>query len=122
MTVSKRARAICILAGVIASAGCVAASAEEPSLKPGLPWVQFHSPDFTRPAESGVDRQINLDTGRTIDGYSRIWMGLFKPPASGRVSLAAEAGYHAYTSGRIPKKLYATASSPTEGVIAAAKK
>jgi len=91
MTVSMRAPAICILAGVIASAGHVAMSAEEPSLKPGLPWVQFHSPDFTRPAESGVDRQINLDTGRTIDGYSRVWMGLLKPPVSGQVSLAAEA-------------------------------
>ncbi|HLA84075.1 MAG TPA: thiazole synthase [Thermoguttaceae bacterium] len=36
--------------------------------------------------------------------------------------LAAESGYHAYVSGRIPKKLYATASSPTEGVIASARK
>jgi thiazole synthase len=32
--------------------------------------------------------------------------------------LAAEAGRLAYLAGRIPKKLYATASSPTEGVIA----
>jgi thiazole synthase len=29
-----------------------------------------------------------------------------------------EAGRLAYLAGRIPKKLYATASSPTEGVIA----
>lgn len=34
--------------------------------------------------------------------------------------LATEAGRLAYLSGRIPKKLYATASSPTEGVIAGA--
>lgn len=33
--------------------------------------------------------------------------------------LAAESGRLAYLAGRIPKKLYATASSPTEGVIAA---
>lgn len=33
---------------------------------------------------------------------------------------AAEAGRLAYLAGRIPKKLYATASSPTEGVIAPA--
>ncbi|MBI4581371.1 MAG: thiazole synthase, partial [Planctomycetes bacterium] len=33
---------------------------------------------------------------------------------------AIEAGYLAYRSGRISKKLYATASSPTEGVIASA--
>jgi thiazole synthase len=32
--------------------------------------------------------------------------------------VACEAGRLAYRSGRIPKKLYATASSPTEGVIA----
>lgn len=35
--------------------------------------------------------------------------------------LAAESGRLAFQSGRIPKKLYATASSPTEGVIATAK-
>jgi len=36
--------------------------------------------------------------------------------------LAAESGYHALHAGRIPKKLYATASSPTEGVIATGKR
>jgi thiazole synthase len=34
---------------------------------------------------------------------------------------ACEAGRLAYASGRIPRKLYAQASSPTEGLIAAAK-
>jgi thiazole synthase len=34
---------------------------------------------------------------------------------------AIEAGRLAYLSGRIPKKLYATASSPTEGTIAATR-
>jgi thiazole synthase len=34
---------------------------------------------------------------------------------------ACEAGRLAFLAGRIPKKLYATASSPTEGVIAGAK-
>jgi thiazole synthase len=33
---------------------------------------------------------------------------------------AAEAGYLAFRAGRIPRRLYATASSPTEGVIASA--
>ncbi|MBN2216579.1 MAG: thiazole synthase [Pirellulales bacterium] len=36
--------------------------------------------------------------------------------------LAAESGYHAFHAGRIAKKLYATASSPTEGVIATSRK
>jgi thiazole synthase len=31
--------------------------------------------------------------------------------------LGVEAGHLAYLSGRIPKKLYATASSPIEGTI-----
>ncbi|MCL2330835.1 MAG: thiazole synthase [Phycisphaerae bacterium] len=35
---------------------------------------------------------------------------------------AIEAGYLAYRAGRIPRRLYATASSPTEGVIASAGK
>jgi thiazole synthase len=35
--------------------------------------------------------------------------------------LAAEAGRLACLSGRIPKKLYATASSPIEGTIAASR-
>lgn len=34
---------------------------------------------------------------------------------------AIEAGYLAFRAGRIPKKLYATASSPTEGIIAPTK-
>jgi len=36
------------------------------------------------------------------------------------MKLACEAGRHAFLSGRIPKKLYANASSPLEGVIAGA--
>jgi thiazole synthase len=35
--------------------------------------------------------------------------------------LAAESGHLAWLAGRIPKKLYATASSPTEGTIAASR-
>jgi thiazole synthase len=35
------------------------------------------------------------------------------------MKLACEAGRAAYLAGRIPKKLYAKASSPAEGVIAA---
>jgi thiazole synthase ThiGH ThiG subunit len=33
--------------------------------------------------------------------------------------MATESGYLARRSGRIPRKLYATASSPVEGVIGA---
>ena len=45
-----------------------------------------------------------------------------QPPGMARAMKAAcEAGRLAYLSGRIPRKLYATASSPEEGVIASAK-
>jgi thiazole synthase len=44
--------------------------------------------------------------------------GAQKPVAMARaMKLAVEAGRLAYTAGRIPKKLFATASSPLEGVI-----
>jgi len=46
--------------------------------------------------------------------------GAEDPIAMGRaMQLAIEAGYLARRSGRIPRKLYATASSPVEGVIGA---
>jgi thiazole synthase len=35
------------------------------------------------------------------------------------MKLAVQAGRLAFLAGRIPKKMYATASSPVEGVIAA---
>ena len=54
--------------------------AQSESLKPELPWVQFHGSDFTRPADSGVDPQIDLDTGQTIQGYSRLWRGIVELP------------------------------------------
>ncbi len=60
-------------------------------LRSGLPWAQFHSPDFTRPAGKGCDKQINLDTGTTIDGYARFWTGLIEAPATGEVTFSAEA-------------------------------
>ena len=41
--------------------------------------------------------------------------------AADPVRMAIEAGYHARRSGRIPRKLYATASSPLEGVIGASQ-
>ncbi len=68
-----------------------AARADEPALKPGLPWVQFHSADFTRPAEAGVDRQVNLDTGGQINDFSRFWQGRIKAPTSGAITFSAEA-------------------------------
>ncbi|OIP64070.1 MAG: hypothetical protein AUK30_07315 [Nitrospirae bacterium CG2_30_70_394] len=44
--------------------------------------------------------------------------GAKEPVAMARaMKLGVEAGRLAYRAGRIPKKLYATASSPLEGVV-----
>jgi len=49
---------------------------ESPSTyQPGLAWVMFHSSDFTRPGGVGVDSQIDIDTGTSINDYSNIWVG-----------------------------------------------
>ncbi len=81
-----------IVAALAALTASNAALAGDPDrTRPGLPWVQFHSPDFTRPAGTGCDRRINLDTGKTISGYARFWIGLLRAPTTGTVHLEAEA-------------------------------
>jgi thiazole synthase len=68
--------------------------------------------DVTVAMELGVDAVL-LNTGIA---HARL-------PAQMAVAMksAVEAGRLAYLSGRIPKRLYATASSPTEGVIASSQ-
>ena len=65
--------------------------------------------DVTAAMELGVDGVL-LNTG----------IAHAKDPSrmAKAMRLGVEAGRLAYLSGRIPKKLYATASSPTEGTIA----
>src|SRR3954451_14665755 len=65
--------------------------------------------DVTIAMELGVDG-ILLNTGIA---HARDPLGMALA-----MKLALEAGRLAYLSGRIPKRLYATASSPAEGVIA----
>ena len=68
--------------------------------------------DVTAAMELGVDGVL-LNTG----------IAHAKDPCrmAKAMRLGVEAGRLAYLAGRIPKKLYATASSPTEGTIAAKK-
>ena len=69
--------------------------------------------DVTIAMELGADAVL-LNTGIA---------GAADPIAMARaMRLAVEAGYLARRAGRIPRKLYATASSPTEGVIGAREK
>ncbi|MBI5685886.1 MAG: hypothetical protein HZC54_12505 [Verrucomicrobia bacterium] len=81
----------CLL--LIASALCplltIAGNSDDPW--PGLVYVQFHSAALSRPASSGVDAQVNLDTGSTINGYSRLWLGAVQVPAGGELTFSAEA-------------------------------
>ncbi|MFH1921900.1 MAG: thiazole synthase [Planctomycetota bacterium] len=65
--------------------------------------------DVTVAMELGVDGVL-LNTGIA---HAKDPLGMARA-----MRLAAESGRAAYLAGRIPKKLYATASSPTEGTIA----
>ena len=65
--------------------------------------------DVTVAMELGVDGVL-LNTGIA---HARDPLGMARA-----MKAAVEAGRLAYLSGRIPKRLYATASSPTAGVIA----
>jgi thiazole synthase len=65
--------------------------------------------DVTAAMELGVDGVL-LNTGIA---HARDPLGMARA-----MKAACEAGRLAYLSGRIPKRLYATASSPEEGVIA----
>lgn len=85
-------RGVIVLGGVAMlvcspAALCAAGDAYEP----GLAWVRFNGADFTRPWDVGVDRQIAMDTGRTIDGYSELWLGRIRTPVDGTVQFSAEA-------------------------------
>ena len=64
--------------------------------------------DVTVAMELGVDAVL-LNTGIA---HARDPLGMALAMKAG-----VEAGRLAYLAGRIPKRLYATASSPTEGVI-----
>ena len=68
----------------------------------GLAWVFFNDVAMRRPAEMGVDRQIRLDTGNTINDYARVWIGRVRAPRAGEVTFHAEAdnGLRLWLGGR----------------------
>ena len=68
-----------------------AAGAPGGDAQPGLAWVFFNGSNFTRPGDSGVDPEINLDTGTAINDFSRVWLGRIAAPVHGEVAFAAEA-------------------------------
>ena len=59
------------------------------------------------------------DLGADAEGRE-YWVEFFKRHINTILKLGVEAGRKAYRAGRIEKKAYAAASSPTEGVATAA--
>ena len=66
------------------------ALAAEPTA-PGLVWVRFNSAHFTRPLDTGIAAQVDVDTGTTFNDYSQIWLGFIELPSDQPVSFHAEA-------------------------------
>ncbi len=57
----------------------------------GLAWVTFNEQDFSRPDATGVDPQLNHDTGKQFQDYAKFWSGYLKVPATGEITIEAEA-------------------------------
>lgn len=88
-----------------------------------LEYLKDGDPDFPVIIDAGVgtasDVTVAMELG--VDGVLlNTGIAHAKDPLrmARAMRLAAESGRAAYLAGRIPKKLYATASSPTEGTIA----
>jgi thiazole synthase len=87
-----------------------------------LEYLKDGDPDYPVIVDAGVgtasDVAIAMELG--VDGILlNTGIAHAKDPLqmARAMRLATEAGRLAYLAGRIPKKLYATASSPTEGAI-----
>ncbi|MFZ1936376.1 MAG: thiazole synthase [Thermoguttaceae bacterium] len=87
-----------------------------------LEYLKENDPDYPVIVDAGVgtasDVTVAMELGadgvllNTGIAHAKDPLGMARA-----MRLACESGRLAYLSGRIPKKLYATASSPTEGVI-----
>ncbi|MCE5267400.1 MAG: thiazole synthase [Planctomycetaceae bacterium] len=92
-----------------------------------LEYLKENDPDYPVIVDAGVGTASDV-TGAMELGVDGVLLNTgiahAKDPLrmARAMRLAAESGRLAYLSGRIPKKLYATASSPTEGVVASARK
>ena len=89
-----------------------------------LEQLKAGDPDYPVIVDAGVgtasDVTIAMEIGADGVLLNTGIAGAKDPVAmAGAMRLAAEAGYLARRAGRIPRKLYATASSPVEGVIGA---
>ena len=81
---------------------CVGRSAGAEELKPGLVYVFFNESTFQRPAASGVDAQIDMET-HEHKNYARMWIGQVQFPNSGEVRFLAQAddGLRLFLDGKL---------------------
>ncbi len=87
-----------------------------------LEYLKENDPDYPVIVDAGVGTASDVASAMEL-GVDGVLLNTAIAHAKNPVqmaramNLACEAGRLAYLSGRIPKKLYATASSPTEGII-----
>jgi len=95
------------------------------NLRITLEYLKENDPDYPVIVDAGVGTASDVTIAMEL-GADGVLLNTGVAGARDPVRMAQamrhaiEAGYLAYRAGRIPKRLYATASSPTEGVIASA--
>ncbi|MGL4422358.1 MAG: sulfur carrier protein ThiS, partial [Gemmataceae bacterium] len=88
-----------------------------------LEYLKENDPDYPVIVDAGVGTASDVAVAMEL-GCDGVLLNTAIASATDPVRMAhamrhaVEAGRLAYLAGRIPKKLYATASSPTEGLIA----
>jgi thiazole synthase len=91
-----------------------------------LEYLKENDPDYPVIVDAGVGTASDVSVAMEL-GCDGVLLNTAIASAKDPVRMAwamryaTDAGRLAYLAGRIPKKLYATASSPTEGVIATSK-
>ncbi len=91
-----------------------------------LEYLKENDPDYPVIVDAGVGTASDVTIAMEL-GSDGVLLNTGIASAADPLTMAAamkhaiEAGRLAFKAGRIPKKLYATASSPTEGVIAPAR-
>lgn len=91
-----------------------------------LEYLKENDPDYPVIVDAGVGTASDVSAAMEL-GCDGVLLNTAVASAKDPVRMAwamryaTDAGRLAYLAGRIPKKLYATASSPTEGVIATSK-
>jgi hypothetical protein len=87
----------------IASAASAEDAGGEPAdALPGLAFVLFNDTEFQRPAEHGVEEQLNME----LTGYndcSKLWLGAIRLPVTGETAFEVEtdAGVRLYADGKL---------------------